>query len=76
MKKEYENILEAKRSIKAHIQFFESLLNHLNGTDKALRGRACFASYCLHRYMNDQFMNDLQNAIEKSKPYDPPIIQQ
>jgi hypothetical protein len=68
MTQEYDNVLEAKRSIKHHIEFLEILLKHLNGTDKLLRGRACWAAWCLHRYFNDQLMNDIQNAIEVNSP--------
>ena len=66
MTKEYSNVLEAKRSLKTHIQFMETLVKHLNGTDKLLRGRAMYASWCLHQYFNNQFMIDLQNAVDKS----------
>lgn len=66
MTQEYNNVLEAKKSVKSHIEFFEALLKHLNGTDKALRSRACFAAWCLHRYINDQLINDIQDAMEKN----------
>jgi len=68
MTKEYDNVLEAKRSVKAHISFFESLLKHLNGTDKVLRGRAVWAAWCLHRYINDKLIGEIQDAIEKNTP--------
>jgi hypothetical protein len=68
MTQEYNNVLEAKRSIKAHIEFLESLLKHLNGTDKLLRGRACWAAWCIHRYFNDRLIGDIQNAIEVNSP--------
>lgn len=68
MTKEYDNVLEAKRSVKAHIEFLESLLKHLNGTDKLLRGRACWAAWCIHRYFNDRLIGDIQNAIEVNSP--------
>lgn len=68
MTQEYNNILEAKRSLKAHIEFMETLVKHLNGPDKILRGRACWAAWCLHRYFNDRLIPDIQNAIEKNTP--------
>lgn len=67
MTEEYKNVLEAKKSVKLHIEFFESLLKHLNGTDKVLRSRACFAAWCLHRYINDKLIGDVQDAIEQTK---------
>ncbi len=68
MTKEYDNILDAKRSVKAHITFFEALLKHLKGTDKILRARATWAAWCLHRYINDKMISDIQEAIEKNTP--------
>jgi hypothetical protein len=68
MTQEYKNILEAKRSLKHHIEFMETLVKHLNGTDKILRGRACWAAWCLHRYFNDRLIPDIQDAIEKNTP--------
>ena len=75
MTQEYENLLEARRSVEAHIQFFESILKHLKGTDKVLRARAIWAAWCLHRYINDHLMNDIQAAIEKNTPKTGEIIQ-
>lgn len=66
MSNDSKSIVEARRSLKAHIEFMEMILKHLNGTDKLLRGRAIWASYVLHRYFNDRFMTDLQDTIEKS----------
>lgn len=68
MTKEYDTVLEAKRSTKAHIEFFESLLKHLNGTDKVLRSRAVYAAWCLHRYINDRLMGELQSVLEANTP--------
>lgn len=68
MTKEYDNVLEAKKSVKAHISFFEALLKHLNGTDKVLRGRAVWASWCLHRYINDKMIGDIQDAMDNNVP--------
>jgi hypothetical protein len=68
MTKEHDNLLEAKRSVKAHIEFFEALLGHLKGHNIILRNRAVWASWCLHRYINDKLMDDIQDAIEKNSP--------
>lgn len=65
---EYNAVLEAKKSVKAHIEFFESILKHLNGTDKALRIRGCYAAWCLHRYINDRLMGEIQAVIEHNTP--------
>lgn len=65
MTMEHNAVLEAKKSVKAHIAFFEALLKHLNGTDKALRARAGYAAWCLHRYINDRLMGEIQDVVEK-----------
>ena len=70
MTQEYNTVLEAKKSVKAHISFFETLLKHLNGTDKALRSRAVWAAWCLHRYINDHMIKDIHDAIEQNTPPD------
>lgn len=61
--KEDENVYEAKQSVKAHIKFFESLLGHLNGKDHVLKGRAMWAAWCLHRYINDGLVFDIEKAM-------------
>ncbi len=68
MTKEHDNLLEAKRSIKAHIHFLGTLLEHLKGPNKILRGRATWAAWCIHRYFNDKLIGDIQDAIEKNTP--------
>ena len=60
-----KNVYEAKQSVKAHIKFFEALLKHLNGNDKVLKGRAMWASWCLHRYINDGLVPDMENAMRE-----------
>ena len=66
MTKDHNNVLEAKRSLKVHIEFMEALVKHLNGPDKVLRARAMWAAWCLHRYFNDNLISDIQDAIEKN----------
>ena len=75
MTKEYDNVLDAKKSVKAHISFFEALLKHLNGTDKVLRARAVWASWCLHRYINDKMIGDIHDAMEKNVPKETDNVQ-
>lgn len=68
MTQEYDNVLEAKRSLKHNINFLETMLKHLNGTDKIFRARAVWASWCIHRYINDRLMIDVQEALLKNMP--------
>lgn len=59
------NITEAKNSLKYHIKFFESLLQHVRrGTEPHL-SRSMWAAWCLHRYINDQLMNDIEKAMRE-----------
>lgn len=64
MTKPNDNVLEAKKSLKSHIKFFESLLGHLRGSDEVLKARAMWASWCLHRYIHDQLINDIAKAMQ------------
>jgi hypothetical protein len=57
------NIQEAKLSIKSHIKFFESLLGHIKGNNEVLKARSMWASWCLHRYINDQLVFDIEKAM-------------
>lgn len=68
MSKENDNILQARLSVKAHIKFLESLLEHLKSPNKLYRGRAMWAAWCLNGYLNDQFIKDIEYAIEKNTP--------
>lgn len=64
MTKPIDTILEARKSCKAHIEFFEKLLEHLKGTDKALRNRAVWAAWCLHQYINNHLVADVNASIQ------------
>lgn len=65
MTTENKNVYEAKESLKAHIKFFQALLKHVNGTDEALKNRAMWATWCLHRYMNDGLILDMEQAMKE-----------
>jgi hypothetical protein len=66
MSKENANIIEAKQSLKSHIKFFESLLKHINGSDPSMKARAMWASWCLHRYINDGLITDIEKAMKEN----------
>ncbi len=66
MNKDDTNLYEAKQSVKAHIKFFEALLKHLNGSDQILKGRAMWASWCLHRYINDGLIPDIEKGMREN----------
>jgi hypothetical protein len=65
MSREDKAVIDAKKSLKAHIKFFESLLGHLRGNDTILKGRAMWATWCLHRYINDGLIGDIENAMKE-----------
>lgn len=60
-----ENIKEAKNSLKAHIKFFQALLSHIRSEQEPFMSRAMWATWCLHRYINDKLMTDIEEAIKK-----------
>lgn len=68
--REDKNVTDAKKSLKAHITFFEALLKHLRGNDKALQARAMWATWCLHRYINDGLMPDIERAIQYNSEHE------
>lgn len=65
MSEENKNVYEAKKSLKAHIKFFDALLKHVSGNDEALKARAMWATWCLHCYINDGLMIDIQHAMRE-----------
>lgn len=67
MSKDEKNVYEAKQSLKHHIKFFDALLKHLNGSDQIVKGRAMWATWCLHRYINDGLMVDIERAMRDNK---------
>lgn len=66
MNREDSNVYEAKQSLKAHIKFFDALLKHLSGNDPVLKGRAMWATWCLHRYINDGLVTDIEKAMREN----------
>jgi hypothetical protein len=65
MSEENKNVYEAKQSLKAHIKFFEALLKHVNGNDEVQKARAMWATWCLHRYINDGLIVDIEHAMRE-----------
>ena len=63
MTKYEQNVIDAKKTIKAHIKFFEALLKNLNGSDETVKGGALWVGWCLHRYINDDLVNDVKKAM-------------
>lgn len=68
MTKEYDTVLEAKKSLRVHIEFFEELLKHLKCPDKVLRNRAVWATWCLHNYIDTRLIGEIQDAIRQNIP--------
>lgn len=60
-----DNVKEAVKSLKSHIKFFESLLGHIRFGEPQFKARAMWASWCLHRYINDRLVDDIKEAMEK-----------
>lgn len=68
-----ENIHDAKKSLKSHIKFFESILKHLNGDDPILLARSMWTAWCLNQYINDGLMRDIERAITEHQDDTIPI---
>ncbi len=64
---ENPNITEAKKSLKHHIKFFESLLAHIRKGEEPMLSRSMWATWCLHRYINDGLMGDIEKAMSENK---------
>lgn len=62
-----EHIKEAKKSLKAHIKFLESLQTHIKRGEEPMLSRAMFTTYCIHRYLNDELMNDVEMVMKKNQ---------
>lgn len=71
--KQDENIVEAKKSLKSHIKFLECLIKHIGGDDEVLKGRAMWAAWCLHRYINDGMIKDIEQAMRAFKASNDPV---
>jgi hypothetical protein len=65
MNQDEKNVYEAKNSLKSHIKFLETLLEHIKKDDPILKGRAMWATWCLHRYINDGLINDIETAMRE-----------
>ena len=63
MSREDSSVIDAKKSIKSHIKFLEGLLTHLNGPDVVFKGRAMWAAWCLHHYINGRLADDIKAAM-------------
>jgi hypothetical protein len=57
------NITEAKMSLKHHVKFFESLLKHIRKGEEPMLSRSMWATWCLHRYIEDRLMDDIKKVI-------------
>lgn len=62
--KENENITEAKKIIKHQIKFFQSLLAHIRKGEEPFLSRSMWASWCLHRYIEDKLIDDMEAAVK------------
>jgi hypothetical protein len=66
MTKEYDNVLEAKRTVKKLITFLETLLENLKKPDKTFRGYAVVTAWCIDRYFSEKISPEIQQVIEKN----------
>lgn len=65
MNDENNNVYEAIISLKSQIKFFQSLLQHVRGANEVFKARAMWATWCLHRYLNNELANDIEKAMRE-----------
>lgn len=65
MSKESEKI--AGKTMRSHIKFIESLITHIRGNDEVMKARAMWASWCIHRYMNEGLIKDIEDEMTKKR---------
>jgi hypothetical protein len=51
---------EATKSLKYHINFLKTLINHINGKDEELRVIALISANCIHRWMRESFIDEVK----------------
>ena len=64
--KESPNITASKKSLKYQIKFFESLLKHIRHGEEPFLSRSIYATWCLHRYIEDKLMFDIEKAMKEN----------
>lgn len=60
-----QNIYDAKRALKSHIKFMESMLGHLDCKDDHLKYGALYAAYCIDSYMNNQLIAEIEKKAKE-----------
>lgn len=59
-------VMDAKKSLKSHRKFLGTLLKYINGNNEQLKSGAMFATWCLHQYINNNLMADVEKSIQES----------
>lgn len=60
---ENPNMYDARKALKKHIKFLETILGHLNFGDNQYKKAAMVTAWCLNNYMNNQLNDDIQKAV-------------
>lgn len=64
---EADVIKDAKKSLRAHIKFLNSLKDHIIKAKEPFLSRSMFAAYCIDKYMNEHLKNDIEKCMELNK---------
>lgn len=67
-----ENVKQAKKALKMHIKFLESMLKHLNSNNEAHKGAALIGTYHINNYLGKTLMSDMEKAIMSRMPANDP----
>jgi len=62
--KEHPRIIEAKKNLKSHIKFLESLLTHIRKGEEPYLSGALWAELAISKYFNDHLINDITGHME------------
>lgn len=60
---EVDTIKDAKKSIKNHIKFFQTLLEYIRSEKEPALSHAMWTAYCLHQYIEGKLVDDVIEAM-------------
>ncbi len=67
MSREDASVVDAKAVIKHQIKFLESLKKHIFGDNLMLKSNAMWTAWCLHQYMQNHLIKDIETAMREHK---------
>ena len=65
--KEEDILKSAKKSLKVNIKFLETLIKHLNGTNKSHKTGAVLTAWCLNEYIKKTLAVDIEKVMKEQE---------